>query len=63
MTGTGTSEELLLAPLSRAKGYKVVSKSPTQDFFTYSYLACLGASFPMRLCTALHLKGSAVSSV
>lgn len=63
MTGTGTSGELLLAPLSRAEGYKVVSKSPTQDFFAYSYLSCLGASFPMRLCMALHLKSSAVSLV
>lgn len=41
MTGTGTSGELHRAPLSRAEGYKVVSKSPAQDFFTYSCLSCL----------------------
>lgn len=63
MTGTGTSGQLLLAPVSKAEGYKVVSKSLTQVFFTYSYLACLGESFLLRLCITLHLKGSAVSLV
>lgn len=63
MTGTGTSGQLLLAPVSKAEGCKVVSKSLTQVFFTYSYLGCLGGSFLMRLCMTLHLKGSAVSLV
>lgn len=63
MTGTGASGQLVLAPVAKAGGYKVMSKFLTQDFFTCSYLACLGDSFLMILCMTLHLKGSAVSLV
>lgn len=63
MTGTGTSGQFLSAPVSEAEGYEVVSKSLMQVFFTYSFLACLGDSFLMRLCMTLHLKDSAVSLV
>lgn len=63
MTGTGTSGQLVLAPVAEAGECKVGSKSLAQVFFICSYLACLGDSFLMRLCMTLHLKGSAVSLV